>query len=195
MPVEQRSGSSQVVAIVIGVVTVVVAVAAAWGLIALASGGDGPVRIQLGDETFDAGQASRLARQIERKGPVLFSDVSGRGQRRPIFVSHFGDDPELQWYAFSATAPGTEADQGCFLFYNAERRLFEARLPNEEDFSRPGEVCAEGTWSATGEGLEQFPWRVDDAGDLIIDLRDGPTDPSSDDTTSDDSSTTTSAGD
>lgn len=188
MPVEQRSGSSQVTSIIIGVVVVVLAVAATWGLLRLASGDDAPVKVRLGDDTFDAGQASRLARQIAEEGPVLFSDVSGRGQLRPIWVNHFGDDPELQWSVFTAVAPG--APEGCFLAWNAQENLFDVRTPDPEDPKALGEPCNQDTYSVTGDDLERFPWRIDDDGNLIIDLRE-----STDDSSTDDSSTGDGDGD
>jgi len=169
MPVERRSGVRQVTAIGIGVAAVVLAVGLAWGLLALASGGDGPVRLRLGDDEFDAGQAQRLSRQIGRDGPVLFSDVSGRGQRRPIFVNHFGDDPEQRWVAFSAAAPG--APRGCFLSWSQERELFEERAVAEGAGRERGELCRDVTYPPTGEGLEQYEWKVDDEGNLLVDLR------------------------
>lgn len=169
MPVERRSGSRQVTALAIGVVSVVLAVALAWGLLALASGGDGPVRLRLGDDEFDAGQAARLSTQIGEDGPVLFSDVSGRGQRRPIYVNHFGDDPEQRWVAFSAAAPG--APEGCFLSWSDERELFEERAVAEGAGRERGEVCRDVTFPPTGEGLEQYEWKVDDEGNLLVDLR------------------------
>ena len=113
MPVERRSGTKQVTSIVFGIVAVLIAVGIAWGLLALASGGTGPVRIQLGDDEFDAGQAVRLSRQIQQDGPTLFSDVSGRGQLQPIVVNHFGDDPEIRWVAFPAVAPGASPAAPC----------------------------------------------------------------------------------
>ncbi len=170
MPVERRSGTKQVTSVVFGIVAVVLAVGVAWAMLALSSGGEGPVRIQLGDDTFDAGQAVRLSRQIRKDGPTLFSDVSGRGQLQPIAVNHFGDDPTIRWVAFPAVAPG--ASEGCFLTWNAEAEVFEQRRPPEgggrEDV---GELCSKETYPPNGEGLEQFGWTVDDDGDLIIDLR------------------------
>ena len=170
MPVERRSRRQQVTSIAVGVVAVVLAVALAWGLLALGSGGDGPVRLRLGDDTFDAGQAQRLTRQIAQDGPVLFSDVSGRGQRRPIVVNHFGDDPEIRWVAFSAAAPG--AEDNCFMAWSAERELFEERAVADGAEREQGELCRDVTYPPTGEGLEQFEWSVDDDGNLVIDLRD-----------------------
>lgn len=170
MPVERRSGTKQLTSVLFALAAVAVAVGIAWGMLTLASGGDGPVRIQLGDDEFDAGQAVRLSRQIQEDGPAIFSDVSGRGQRQPIVVNHFGDDPEIRWVAFPAVAPG--ADEGCFLTWNAERELFEDRRPPEgAGRDELGELCSDVTYPPNGEGLEQYGWQVDDQGNLIIDVR------------------------
>ncbi|HPG15504.1 MAG TPA: hypothetical protein PK434_12580, partial [Microthrixaceae bacterium] len=125
MPVERRSGSQQTRSVIIAVVALVIAVLGAWGMIRLASGGQGPVKVQLGDDTFDAGYATRMADQIDKDGPLLFSDVSGRGQRQPIYVVHIGSDDKDGWFALSAIAPG--AAEGCFVTWNPESELFEER--------------------------------------------------------------------
>lgn len=169
MPVERRSGTKQVTSVLFGIVAVLVAVGLAWGMLSLASGGDGPVKIRLGDDEFDAGNAERLSAQIREDGPLLFSDVSGRGQRKPIVVNHFGDDAEVRWVAFPAAAPG--ADQGCFLAWNVERELFEERFAEEGAGRDQGELCSDVTYPANGLELEQFPWKIDDEGRLIIDVR------------------------
>lgn len=169
MPVERRTGAQQRAAIAIGVVSVVVVLAVVYGLIRVASGGDGPVRWQLGDDVFDAGNAQRQSVQIANDGPILFSDVSGRGQRRPLVVNHFGDDPEIRWVAFPAAAP--DAPEGCFLSWNPGRELFEERAAEEGSGRERGELCRDVTYPPNGEGLEQYPWKVDDEGRLIIDLR------------------------
>ena len=95
MPVERRSGSQQTRSVIIAVVALVIAVLGAWGMIRLASGGQGPVKVQLGDDTFDAGYATRMADQIDKDGPLLFSDVSGRGQQRVAIVD--GETPDNRW--------------------------------------------------------------------------------------------------
>lgn len=170
MPVESRSGSKQITAVVFGIIAVLLAVALAWGMLALASGGDGPARIQLGDDEFDAGQAARLSRQIAKDGPALFSDVSGRGQRQPIVVNHFGDNPEIRWVAFPAVLPG--ASEGCFLTWNSARELFEERRPPEGGGrGELGVLCSDRTAAPNGEGLEQYGWQVDEDGNLLIDVR------------------------
>jgi hypothetical protein len=169
MPVERRSGARQARAIGVAVAAVALAVGLAWGLLALAGGGDGPVKLQLGDDRFNAGQASRLSEQIAQDGPVLFSDVSGRGQRRPMMVNHFGDDPQIRWVAFSAAAPG--AEPGCFLSWSAASGVFEERAVADGSGREQGERCRDVTFPPTGEGLEQYRWSVDEENNLVIDLR------------------------
>lgn len=177
MPVERRSGSKQVTSVVIGVIALLVAVIAAWAMIQLASGGKGPVQVHLGDETFDAGYVSRMAKQAADDGPLLFSDVSGRGQRQPIYVVHLGDDDKDGWFALSAVAPG--AAEGCFVTWNPERKLFEERRTADPAAGRDalGKRCRDVTWSengtdgTNGSELEAFPWKIDKDQRLIIDLR------------------------
>lgn len=177
MPVERRSGSQQTRSAIIAVVALVIAVLGAWGMIRLASGGQGPVKVQLGDDTFDAGYATRMADQIDKDGPLLFSDVSGRGQRQPIYVVHIGSDDKDGWFALSAIAPG--AAEGCFVTWNPESELFEERRAADPAEGRDalGERCRDVTWSADGTDgsdgseLEAFPWEIDEDERLIIDLR------------------------
>ena len=177
MPVERRSGSQQTRSAIIAVVALVIAVLGAWGMIRLASGGQGPVKVQLGDDTFDAGYATRMADQIDKDGPLLFSDVSGRGQRQPIYVVHIGSDQKDGWFALSAVAPG--AAEGCFVTWNPESELFEERRAADPAEGRDalGERCRDVTWSANGTDgsdgseLEAFPWKIDKDERLIIDLR------------------------
>lgn len=177
MPVERRSGSQQTRSVIIAVVALVIAVLGAWGMIRLASGGQGPVKVQLGDDTFDAGYATRMADQIDKDGPLLFSDVSGRGQRQPIYVVHIGSDEKDGWFALSAIAPG--AAEGCFVTWNPESELFEERRAADPAEGRDalGERCRDVTWSADGTDgsdgseLEAFPWKIDKDERLIIDLR------------------------
>jgi hypothetical protein len=165
MPVERRSGTKQVTSIVFGIVAVLIAVGIAWGLLALASGGTGPVRIQLGDDEFDAGQAVRLSRQIRQDGPTLFSDVSGRGQLQPIVVNHFGDDPR------SAGSPRGARARRVLPDLELRRGGVRERRPPRAGQGRSREICSNVTYPPNGEGLEQYGWQVDDEGNLIIDVR------------------------
>ena len=169
MPVERRTASRQVTTVVVAVVVVLLVGLAGWGLVQAASTKGSGVSLRLGDDVFDAGNAVRLSKQIGKDGPILFSDVSGRGQSRPIFVNHFGNDPQTRWVAFTAVAPG--AEKGCFLAWNASKDLFEERQLPTADGKAQGELCRSDTWPSNGQGLTQYSWRVDKDGVLLIDLR------------------------
>lgn len=135
-------------------VSVVVAVVlGAWLLLRAASGDS----VRLGDDRFDRFNAKSAAESIRKDGPLLFSDVSGRGQNRPIYVSHVGDDHKTGWYVFEARAP--EAPKDCFLVWDRDDELFRS----EDD-------CDPRTFPVDGEGLRQFPWKVTEEGNLDIDL-------------------------
>ena len=105
------------------------------------------------------------------------ADVSGRGQRQPIYVVHIGSDEKDGWFALSAVAPG--AAEGCFVTWNPESELFEERRAADPAEGRDalGERCRDVTWSANGTDgsdgseLEAFPWKIDKDERLIIDLR------------------------
>ena len=169
MPVERRSGKQQLIAISLGVGAVVIAIGLAWGMLALAGGNETATQLRLGDDVFDAGNSVRLSAQINRQGPLLFSDVSGRGQQRPIAVNHFGEDPATRWVAFDAAAPG--APENCFLVWSPDRKLFEERSAASGAEREQGQICRDITFPANGEGLDQYSWRIDKAGNLTIDLR------------------------
>lgn len=163
---------NQTRAVVLAVTALIIAIALGWAVIAM-SGSSPSTRLRLGDDVFEAGNATRMSRQIRKDGPVLFSDVSGRGQNRPIFVNHFGDDPDERWVAFDATAPG--APENCFLSWSGTRELFEERSVTEfrtdEHGERLGDLCRDITFPPNGEGLTQYRWKVDDDGLLTIDFR------------------------
>ena len=108
----------------------------------------------LGDETFDA-NASALAGQVARDGPILFPDLLGKG--RDIYIQHLSDDPTQGWRAFRASAPG--AARSCTLRWDPAGRVFT-------------DPCAPGrTYPADGEGLEQYSTTVQPPGKLVVDLR------------------------
>lgn len=169
MPVESRNTSKQALAVVVGIIVLALVLGAMWMLLRAASGGDSPTTWKLGDEVFDAGQAERLSVQIQDGGPVLFSDVAGRGQRRPIVVNHFGEDATVRWVAFTASVPGSPAN--CFLLWNPTAEVFEERAVQDDAALEEGDLCSDERYPPNGLGLEQFPWEIDDDGNLIIDLR------------------------
>ena len=108
----------------------------------------------LGDSTFDV-NASTLAGQVARDGPVLFPDLLGKG--RDIYIQHLSDDPKQGWRAFRATAAG--ADRRCTLLWQRAERIF--RDPCDQSRAYP----------ADGEGLEQYRAVVEGSNKLVVDLR------------------------
>jgi hypothetical protein len=108
----------------------------------------------LGDETFDA-NASVLAKQVARDGPILFPDLLGKG--KDIFVQHVSDDVREGWRAFRATAPG--ADRTCTLRWDGATRTFRDPC----DPTR--------TYPADGTGLEQYETSVQGSNKLVVNLR------------------------
>ncbi len=108
----------------------------------------------LGDETFDA-NATALAQQVKRNGPILFPDLLGRG--KDIYIQHLSDDPAEGWRAFRATAPG--ASERCTLRWDGAGRVFT-------DPCEPGR-----TYPADGTGLEQYVTSVQPPSKLVVDLK------------------------
>lgn len=130
---------------------VVVAVAV-FGLV-LAMSGSGDVEVRLGDDTFDAGRADRMAVVVERDGPILYPDLLSRD--RPIYLAHTGDEPTRGWRAFIAVAPGQAAD--CILAWDPDDAVLE-------------DPCSDAVYGPEDEALIAYPTAVVD-GRVVIDLR------------------------
>lgn len=162
MPIERRSTSRQTTILILSIVAVLVAI----GLVIAAVGAAGrnnPPVIQAGKRTrFDAGLAKERAASIAKDGPLLFSDVSGSGQRLPVFVSHDGGDFRTGWNVIGAHLPDTPDD--CFLRWSKESAAFEA-------------PCTDVTYPLDGGPLPHYGWEVDEDGHLLIDLRSPTTKP------------------
>lgn len=114
----------------------------------------GKVKIQLGDDRFEAGPAEARAASISEDGPILFSDVSS-GQR-DIYLQHVGDDSGSGWFAFDARRPGQGRD--CVLHWE--------RDPGPGRFVDP---CDGEEISNEGAGLAQYEVSVED-GEVIVDI-------------------------
>jgi hypothetical protein len=151
VPVAQSQGHAgkalaiaAVAIVLIGMITVFVALAASRG----------DVEINLGDERFNAGNAERLAREIEDGGglPFLYQDLVGND--RHLFVQHTGDEPDKGWVAFGAFDPD---DPSCLIEIDREATV----LVNACDRSV--------TYPLDGEGLRFYPTTVED-GDVIVDI-------------------------
>lgn len=137
-------------AIVVGLVGVTAGIALVCGMSRLASTGD--VTVQLGDDTFEAGDPVEMSRVIARDGPILYADAAGGN--RDIWLQHLGADPAGGWYAFDAHRLGAGRD--CTLAWE----------PTAEVFTDP---CDGTVVAPHGEGLPSYEVRIEN-GELIVDL-------------------------
>jgi len=158
MPVERSRGHAGR-ALTVSVVAIALIIAVLYGVSVLSSRQDG-IDVRLGDQTFQGGDAERLAGEIAERGPIFYGDVSdsGSGDARDIILQHIGDDPEEGWYAFAARPSDKPRD--CTWQWQPDEDLFRAAC--DEDLTAP----------ADGEGLRQYPVEVVD-GKLDIDLNPG----------------------
>lgn len=132
----------------------VLVLAIALGLVTLALGSRNSTELNLGDQTFPAGNAEEKAELIAKSGPILYGDVSGR-KDRDLILQHIGDDPTKGWHAFLA-AP-IDKSRDCTWIWQPDEELFRAKC--DESLTAP----------ADGKGLTTFPVKVVD-GQLDIDL-------------------------
>lgn len=155
MPVERSRGHTGRALAVAGVGVALVLVVL-YGVSVLTSQQDS-FDVGLGSQTFDGGNAERLADEIADRGPIYYGDIgdSGSGDKRDIILQHLGDDPDEGWYAFRAQPPGQDRD--CTWDWRPDEEQFRARC--DESLTAP----------ADGEGLESYPVDVDD-GRLDVDL-------------------------
>ena len=110
------------------------------------------VKVQLGDEVFEAGRAKDLAPDVEEH-PLLFQALVGD---RDIYLQHTANDPKTGWIAFEAYARG--APRRCQLQWERTARVFRDPCDNE-------------TYPADGIGLTRYPVTVNDNDRVVIDLR------------------------
>lgn len=111
------------------------------------------------DDVFDLGNTTRIAAEIDDRGPILFPDPLGRD--RPIWVNHLSTEVETGWVAFSAIAPAPPEDCGVTWDEVAEEFV----------------DCEERRYPPDGAGLDQFVVDVDGsivAIDLNFAARDEP---------------------
>lgn len=164
MPLEKRTTASQLRAVSIGIAALAVAVGVTIMFFQAAGNGKAPVVVSDTTDQFRVGNATAMAKSIAGDGPLLFSDVSGRGQQRPIYVTHQGADPLSGWRAFSAKAKGSP--DGCFVQWDAEADRFTQK-------DGDGESCDDRTFDLNGEGLTPYPVGIVGSGDeatIFVDL-------------------------
>jgi hypothetical protein len=110
--------------------------------------------LRIGDQTFQGGNAERLAEEIADRGPILYGDVSG-AKDRDVILQHLGKDPDTRWYMFRAQPPDKGRD--CTWEWQPDEQLFRAKC--DDSMTAP----------ADGKGLERFPVKVRN-GRLDVDL-------------------------
>ena len=154
-PVERSSGHTGRALAVSGV-GVAVVLLVLWGASVFTSRQDS-FDVRLGDQTFQGGNAEKLAAEIDDRGPILYGDISDSGSAgtRDVILQHLGDDPEEGWYAFRAQPP--DRDRECTWDWQ----------PDEEQFRALCDTAL--TAPADGAGLERYAVRVVD-GKLDVDL-------------------------
>ena len=135
------------------ILLIVIGICVAGAVLAIAN--DSPdAEINLGDDEFELENVDGAAARIAEDGPDIYPDPTGG--TRTILINHVGDDVEEGWVAVLAIAPGSES---CLVNWDADDGVFRD--------------CEGEAYPPDGEGLEQFPTRVE--GDtLFVDLGRGP---------------------
>ncbi len=112
---------------------------------------DGELNLNLGDDTFNVGDAEDLALKIDDEDvfggdPLL---ISGLGNDRDIYVQHLGDNPVDGWLAFAVRPDDVTRD--CFVVFDRDASEF-----------RGNDVCPDLVFPEDGDGLRQYPVEVID---------------------------------
>lgn len=138
------------------VLAVLFAAVLLFGVVRLAS--DRPDRANLGDPTFQAGSAERLATRIrEQSAPFLFKDPLTSGPGRELYLLHAGSDPAVGWLGVNAYAPGAPHELRCILTWDGGAALFR-------------DPCDGRTYPGDATGLQTYPADVR-SGQVVVDLR------------------------
>jgi hypothetical protein len=132
----------------LGVVVVLIAVMALVSILA----GNGTVSPQLGDKEAGPYNATDIAEQIAKDGPLLLPDASPN-RSLDVYLQHLGTDPGAGWSAFLARAPGRD-DRACTLTWSGD------------GFTDP---CGGAGFPPDGTGLRPFKVRVTGNG-VYVDL-------------------------
>ena len=110
----------------------------------------GTAKTNLAPPVFRVGPARVLAQTVQRHGPLLFPDPTGRS--RDIYLQHL----EGRWTAFAARPRG--APRRCTLRWEAAARQFV-------------DPCGGPAFPPDGAGLTAYGASVDAKGVLVVDLR------------------------
>lgn len=112
-----------------------------------------PEQVSLGPRVFRVGSTTRLAREVEQRGPFLFKDPLNR--EREVYIQHLGQDPNAGWSGIRAYA---------------SRETIECLLRWERDRRRFVDPCTSQSFPADGAGLTIYPALVE-KGVVSVDLR------------------------
>ncbi|MEC7924476.1 MAG: hypothetical protein VYB80_04575, partial [Actinomycetota bacterium] len=89
MPISEPSKLNLPRLVFFAVISLGIGIALLFAVIKLA--GDGDIKIKLGDDIFDVGDAQQRAERIgDDAAPLLFPSLNG--EARPIYVQHLGND-------------------------------------------------------------------------------------------------------
>jgi hypothetical protein len=136
--------------IVMASITAVV-VAAALMAVVVVLASNRPDQANLGSQIFRPGRADRLAKVVERDGPVLFKDPLTSQPGRELYLQHTGTDVKKGWSAVEAYAIGSPRELRCILTWDKAAKAFD-------------KPCG-------GDGLVTYPGTVTSNGIVEIDLR------------------------
>jgi hypothetical protein len=114
-------------------------------VIQLSSSSD-PEQTRIGDETFELGDAERLATRT----PFLFQDL--RGNDLDVWVHHTGTDPKAGWVTFLAHT----GDRRCAVQWQPTSRTFKD--------------CRGKTYTEDGAALPHYATSVDEKGKVVVDF-------------------------
>ena len=149
--------------LLLGFTAVVIAVL--LGLMVWFATSQGNTEIVLGDRDFNAGNVGAISREIQDRGPILYSDV-GSGGQRDLIVTHIGADPEQGWLAFAARR--AEDPRDCYFDWDATTEEFSLTTAVGSSTT-----CDEVTTDAAGTGLFQYRVEVRD-GNIHVLLNEDP---------------------
>ena len=153
--VPPRRRSDRYKAVLIGsIAAVLTAVVVIWLVVRYAS--QNPDDVNLARRTFPVGKATRLAEEIDERGPFLFKDPLTSRAGRELYLQHIGDDVKKGWVAIEAYAPDAPREVRCVLRWTGD------------GFDDP---CSERSFEADGEGLIRYRASVNGAGSVEVDLR------------------------
>lgn len=96
-----------------------ISAALVWAVVRFAS--ENPDKANLGDPIFNIGQATRLSKEIDKRGPFLFQDPLSLGRGRNLYVQHLGTDITKGWSAIEARLPN---DPACGVTWVRSRETF-----------------------------------------------------------------------